>query len=178
MAYFSKKDVKVQPFSINDVNTVQLLIEYRYKYGEGYSDGMNGEMYHTTMTQSINQEIIATYIALDNAIANCSFSEKQLKLISMTEKGYTHREIAESIGMDNQNVSKALKTIYKAIAKENERQWRKVTYTNTLGLKTKQCSKCGEHLPATNEFYRDDTRSKDGLQSRCRECENRSRKKK
>lgn len=88
----------------------------------------------------------------------------------MVEQGYTHREIGDAVGIEFQNVKKALTTIYKAIVKENERQWRRVVYTSTLGLKTKQCTKCKEALPATTEFYRDDNRSKEGLQSRCRKC--------
>lgn len=178
MVRIANKEKSAEPFVINDIGVVELLIEFRYKYDEGSSIGTEGEMFHTFSPKAINQEMISTYIALDRAIKQCDFSEQQLLLIKMVGEGYTHREIAEVVGIENQNVKKALKTVYKAIVKENERQWRRVVYTSTLGLKTKQCTKCEEHLPATNEFYRDDTRSKDGLQSRCRECENRSRKKK
>ena len=59
---------------------------------------------------------------------------------------------------------------HKAIVKENERQWRKVVYTNALGLKTKKCNKCEEILPATNEFFSDNDLSKDKLHSICKKC--------
>lgn len=176
MTHITNKDLMFQPFVMNDIGVVELLIEYRYKYDDNLFLG-GGSSLDVTGVKSINQEVVATYASLDRLIKQCGFTEQQLLLIKMVEQGYTHREIGEATNMENQNVNKALKTVYKAIVKENERQWRRVIYTSTLGLKTKQCTKCEEHLPATNEFYRDDTRGKDGLQSRCRDCENKSRKK-
>jgi len=34
----------------------------------------------------------------------------------------------------------------------------------------KKCTKCGRELPATNEFFYRDSRTKDGFVSRCKEC--------
>lgn len=169
MTHITNKDIMYQPFVINDINVVELLIEFRYKYDENHFLE-NGSMFYVTGAKPINQELVATYVSLDEAIKDCKFSEQQLKLIKMTEQGYTHREIASVIGVDYQNVKKMLKTIYKAIVKENERQWRKTTYTNSLGLKTKKCGKCKEDLPATNEFYSDNKTAKDGLLSICKKC--------
>lgn len=172
MSHISNKDLAYQQFVLNDIKVIELLIEFRYKYDENYflSDG---SILDVTGEKAINQEVIATYVSLDRLIQQCKFSEQQLLLIKMVEQGYTHREIEKAVGIENQNVSKALKTIYKAIARENERQWRKVTYTKTLGLKTKQCSDCKEHLPATDEFF--PSRSKiigDGFYNYCKKCEN------
>ncbi|MFJ8460909.1 hypothetical protein ACIQ57_17460 [Lysinibacillus xylanilyticus] len=169
MTHITKKDLVLQPFVLNDISVVELLIEYRYKYDDNLFLE-NGSMFYVTGVKSINQEVVATYVSLDRLIKLCNFTEQQLLLIKMTEQGYTHREIGEAIKMDNQNVSKALKTVYKAIVKENERQWRRVVYTSTLGLKTKKCNKCEEHLPATNEFYSDNKSAKDGLHSICKKC--------
>jgi len=177
MTHITKKDLVLQPFVLNDISVVELLIEYRYKYDDNLFLE-NGSMFYVTGVKSINQEVVATYLSLDRLIKLCNFTEQQLLLIKMTEQGYTHREIGQAVGIEFQNVKKALTTIYKAIVKENERQWRRVVYTSTLGLKTKKCNKCEEHLPATDEFYRYDTRSKEGFQSRCRKCESESRKKK
>src|SRR5690606_32379013 len=101
----------------------------------------------------------------------CNFSEQQLKLIKMIEQGYTHREIEKVLDVDNKNVKKSLKTIYKTIVDMNLREWRKTVYTNILGLKTKQCSRCKEHLPATNEFFGNDYRNQNYLQSNCKNCD-------
>lgn len=175
MAHITNKDYMFQPFALNDIGVVELLIEFRYKYDDNLFLGSSGAL-DVTGVKAVNQEVVSTFTSLDMLIKQCNFTEQQLLLIKMVEQGYTHREIGQHVGMEYQNVKKALKTVYKAIVKENERQWRKVVYTHTLGLQTKQCTKCEENLPATNEFYRDDTRSKEGLQSRCRNCENNSRK--
>lgn len=175
MTNITNRDIMFQPFVLNDIGVVELLIEFRYKYDDNLFLG-GGNVLDVTGVSALNQEVVATYLSLDKLIKDCGFSEQQLLLIEMVEQGYTHREIGETIGIDFQNIKKALKTVYKAIVKENERQWRKTVFTNILGLKTKKCSKCEEDLPATNEFFRDYERNKDGLQSRCRNCENNSRK--
>jgi len=66
-----------------------------------------------------------------------------------------------------------LDTICKSISDESLRQWRIWAYTHKLELKSKRCSRCGEELPATDEFFGADSRNKDGFQSRCRKCERR-----
>ena len=158
-----------QSLTLNDIAVVELLIEYRYKYDDNlFLTGSN--TLDVTGVKAVNQEVVATFASLDMLIDKCNFSDQQLLLIKMVEQGYTHREIAQATNMDFQNVKKALKTVYKAIVKENERQWRKVIYTNTLGLKTKKCNKCEEALPATNEFFSDNSFSKDGFHSICKKC--------
>lgn len=169
MTHITGKDLMFQPFVMNDISVVELLIEFRYKYDDNLFLG-GGSSLDVTGVKAINQEVVATYASLDRLIRLCGFTEQQLLLIKMVEQGYTHREIGEAVGIEYQNVKKALKTVYKAIVKENERQWRRVIYTSTLGLKTKQCTKCEEHLPATNEFYSDNKSAKDGLLSICKAC--------
>lgn len=169
MTHITNKDLMFQPFTMNDIGVVELLIEYRYKYDDNLFLGGGNEL-GVTGVKAVNQEVVATYVSLDRLVQQCNLTEQQLVLIRMVEQGYTHREIGEVVGIDNQNVKKALKTVYKAIVKEDERQWRKVLYTNTLGLKTKKCNKCEEHLPATNEFYSDNNSAKDGLHSICKKC--------
>lgn len=168
MSHISNRDYMFQPFVLNDINVVELLIEYRYKYDDNlFLAGSNS--FDVTGVKAVNQEVVATYASLEMLIDKCGFSEQQLLLIKMVEQGYTHREIGQATNMDFQNVKKALKTVYKAIVKENERQWRKVVYTHTLGLKTKKCSKCEEELPATDEFYSFDS-TNNRFKGSCKKC--------
>lgn len=168
MSNTTNRDYLFVPFTLNDINVVELLIEFRYKYDDNLFLESSSIM-DVTGTKAINQEVVATYASLDETIRKCNFSEQQIKMIKMVEQGYTQEEISSEFKIGN-NVSKLMKTIYKAIVKENERQWRKVNYISKLGLKAKTCSKCKEDLPATNEFYSDNISSKDGLHSVCKKC--------
>ena len=167
MSNTTNRDYLFVPFTLNDINVVELLIEFRYKYDDNLFLE-NGSIMDVTGTKAINQEVVATYASLDSTIEKCKFSEQQINMIKMVEQGYTQEEISNEFKIGN-NVSKLMKTIYKAIVKENERQWRKVHYTRTLGLKTVGCSKCNEQLPATDEFFNyDSTNSR--YKSSCKKC--------
>ncbi|MDN4494929.1 hypothetical protein [Ureibacillus aquaedulcis] len=168
MAYNINKEIEYKPFIISDINVVELLISLRYKYDENMFLE-NGSMFYITGAKALNQELVATYVSLDETIKKCNFSDKQLKLIKLVEQGYTHREIEQILKIDNSNVTKSLKTIYKTIVDINLREWRKSTYTNTLGIKTKQCSKCKENLPATNEFFSFD-KTNNRFKASCKKC--------
>lgn len=167
--HITNRDYLFQPFVLNDIGVVELLIEFRYKYDDNLFLN-NGSALEVTGTKAINQEVVATYISLDTLIKQCGFNEKQMKMLKMIEQGYTHREIADVVKVEFQNVKKALKSIYKAIVKENDWQWRKVEYTTKLGLRSKTCVKCREELPATNEFYTDKFDAKDKLHPYCKKC--------
>lgn len=156
--------------TLGDTSVIQLLIEYRYKYDDNLFLGGDNGILDVNDNDGVNQEVIATFATLDKLISKCKFNDRQLKMIEMIGEGYTYREIEDEIGIDNQNVNKALKSIFKSILKENLRFWRKSTYINKLGLKTKQCTKCEEFLPATSEFFADKNDSKDLLHPYCRKC--------
>lgn len=168
MSHITNRDLMFQPFVLNDIAVIELLIEYRYKYDDNLFLS-SGNALDVTGVKAINQEVVATYISLDSLIKQCGFTEQQLLLIKMVEQGYTHREIGQAIGIDHSNIKRTLKTVYKTIGRENERQWRKVTYTNTLGLKTKKCNKCEGDFPATDEFYNFDN-SKNRFKPHCIKC--------
>lgn len=169
MTHISNRDLMFQPLSLNDINVIELLIEYRYKYDDNLFLG-GSSVFDVTGVKAVNQEVVATYASLEMLIKECKINDQQRKMLKLVEQGYTHREIADEIGIEFQNVSKALQTIYKAIVKENEWQWRKYIYIDKLGLKKKQCSKCKDYLPATNEFFSDNSVSPDMLYSICKKC--------
>ncbi|MGJ0845967.1 hypothetical protein ACR77J_04685 [Tissierella praeacuta] len=87
--------------------------------------------------------------------------------------GYSVEEIAEEDEQTVRNINMILNTICKSISDESLRQWRKWAYTHKLELKSKRCSRCGEELPATDEFFRprNDGRG-DGFYNQCKKCEN------
>lgn len=80
MTHITKKDLVLQPFVLNDISVVELLIEYRYKYDDNLFLE-NGSMFYVTGVKSINQEVVATYVSLDRLIKLCNLTEQQLLLI-------------------------------------------------------------------------------------------------
>lgn len=167
--HISNKDLQYQQYTFGDINVIELLIQFRYKYDENlFLDNSNAM--DVNGVAAINSEVITTYLDLDRLISRCKFSDIQLKLIRLIGFGYTYEEIARLTGLTTGAIENRLNTIYKKISDENTREWRKATYTNKLGLKTKTCSKCKEDLPATNEFFSSKNDSKDGFHPYCKKC--------
>lgn len=166
------KGLFYKSLNLSDVNVIRLLIEFRYKYDTYLYSETDNHYNVAGEVQGINEEMLLMYVALDETIKQCKFDEEQLKIIKMYEHGYIYKEIANELGLDDtENIRKRLNTICKEIAKQNLWNWRKVAYVEALELKTKCCSKCKEKLPATDEFFRADSRNSTGLQSQCRTCE-------
>lgn len=163
-----------ESFTLGDINIIELLISYRYKYDDlFYSDTLIADKSSPmaiTGATSMNEEVMLTYIALDDMINKCNFNEQQKKIIEMISEGYNYEEIAHELELLSTTINGRLKTIYKKIYKENERMWRKCIYNSKLRLKNKRCSKCKEELPATVEFFSENNMSKDGFYSICKTC--------
>lgn len=157
--------------TLSDVNVVRLLIEYRYKYDNYLYSDMNYFFDSAGEVQSVNIEMLLTYVALDETIKQCNFNKNQLMIINFYEHGYTHKEIAEKIGLgSNDNIRKRINTICKEIVKQNLWNWRIEVYRNVLDLKMKSCSKCMNLLPVTDEFFSLNKDSNDMFHSQCKRC--------
>lgn len=167
--YAAERAFKDLTFS--DINVVRLLMEYRYKY-DPYAGFQSDATFDVAGTISpVNAEIVTTFASLDDLIEQCKFDETQLKIIQLTEDGYTLKEIATLIGLSHtDNIKKRMNKICKDIVKMNLWNWRIVTYKNVLGLKDKRCSKCKKDLPATFEFFSDKNDALDGFHPYCRRC--------
>jgi len=165
------KEMFYKDLTLSDIDVVQLLIEFRYKYDKYAGFETNNFFQEAGEVADVNQEAIATYAALDVLIEECKFTKEQMKILKMIEQGYIMKEIADELGLISEdNIRQRLNKIIRDITKANERNWRKIIYVNKLDLKTKGCSKCKEMLPATNEFFSDDLRNKEGLHSMCKSC--------
>lgn len=166
------KELLYKDMSLSDIDVIQLLIEYRYKYDK-YAGYETDNMFDSAgLVSDLNQEIIATYATIDCLIKQCNFSNDQLKIIKMMEQGYDLKEIATELGVEHgKGIRKRFNKILRDIVHMNLQNWRRVNYIEKLELKTKVCRKCKESLPATTEFFRDHHGVKDGFQSRCRNCE-------
>lgn len=165
------KELLYKNMFLSDIEVVQLLIEYRYKYDGNFKITPNNMFYEAGEITPVNHEAIVTYASLDNLIQKCNFNKEQHKIIEMIEQGNELKEIAVELGfLHSKNIRKRLNTILKAIVQMNDRDWRKAVYTEKLELKPKQCSKCEEYLPATDEFFSPSNQSVDGYFNYCKSC--------
>lgn len=125
-----------------------------------------------TGAHSVNQELITLFADLDTLLNNIYLCPIQREMIRLFHEGYNFSEIAHLIKCSPSTMKKRMETVINTIKAENDRRWRKVIYTNTLGMKTKRCSRCGEHLPATEEFFSVDEGKSDMFSSHCKKCRN------
>jgi len=160
-----------QDLTLSDIDVLQLLIEYRYKYDKYVGHETNNMFTEAGDVVDVNVEVIATYASLDQLIKQCKFNKEQMKILEMIEQGYVMKEIADELKLRSENnIRSRLDRILRNIAKANEWNWRKSTYIHKLELKSKQCGKCKEHLPATDEFYTGKNDASDGFHPYCRKC--------
>lgn len=165
-------DLKYKVYTLADIEVIELLLRYRYKYDPYMYLQANNNFTQAGDIEPLNAEAITLFQDLDRLIETSGLSNEQLKIIGYVQDGYTLDQITEKMELNSRTIiSRRLKVIYKKIAAKNLWDWRKATYTNTLELKTKRCSKCKDDLPATDEFFRGHTITKDGFQSRCLRCE-------
>lgn len=163
-------ETEFQVYNLGDVNVIELLLSLRYKYDAKLFEGDELTPVLATGDNSFKEEIITTYLVLDEYIKKSKLTPIQTKIIDMVNEGYNYDEIGFELDIDSTGIGNRLKTACRKIKKVNDREWRKSVYTNKLGLKTKSCSKCKEELPATSEFFGDLRHSRDGFHSQCRLC--------
>lgn len=164
----NNKEIEYKAYTLGDIKVIELLLMFRYKYDE------NMMIERTSLMEvgsgELNEEMIVTYADLDVCIEGCKFNEEQLAMIRLISYGYDYEEIAEILNVNQSSIARRMKTIYRAIAKENEWRWRKSIYQHRLGLKNKTCSRCSLQMPATVEFFSNDNRNNDGFHSFCKRC--------
>lgn len=166
----SSKDIEYQNYVLCDVNVIELLLSYRYKYDDYlFYDDLTSPM-AVSGAGSISEEVLVTYASIDVIIERLNLSEQQLRMLKMIGEGYTHEEIASTLKLNSKVISRRLKTIYRHIVKENERAWKKYIYLNKLDMESKTCIKCKERLPLSEEFFYRMPDSAEGFRSKCKKC--------
>lgn len=166
------RELEYKNYTLSDIKVVELLLRFRYKYDPYMYAQPNNNFTQAGDIEPMNAEAIALFQDLNRMIEKADLSPRQLKIVELVQEGYSLNQIAKKLDVKSTNtISSSFKTACRKMVKQNLWEWRKVTYTQTLELRTKQCSKCKEELPGTVEFYRDDSRNKDMFQSRCKRCE-------
>lgn len=120
-----------------------------------------------------NTELIVTYATLDQLIEKSKITGKQKFVVDKLIEGYTEDDIAKELNQTVVNINLLFTIACLNIKESNDDSW---LYDNIyLNYKKvifnyKKCTKCKKYKPAIKEFFSPDTRNKDGLYGKCRNC--------
>lgn len=121
----------------------------------------------------LSEEVICLYVYLDECINNCSLTDKQLIILKKYMDGFTEEEIANDLSVTQQAINGIINSCCKKIVEYNHQKWKnEFILWNKKKVETnyKQCSKCKEFLPATEEYFSHKGDTKDGFHPYCKKC--------
>lgn len=169
-----KNEYQYQKISFSDVDCLKGLIKNRCIIDPYYGIEQNYNIYEAGDVLAVNQELIGIYIDLDNLIHETKLNEKQLYIINELMKGYTEEDLSTYYKQDVSRIYTIIDTVCDKLKKTHDYKWKyDYIYLNYLKVEWdyKQCSRCKEYKPKTEEFFRSHPITKDGFQSQCRSCE-------
>lgn len=144
----------------------------KYKYKKFYKNQRDDIIEASNITE-LNQELICVYTDLDNLIKKTSLSDKQKDIIEKFMSGLDEYDIGLLYKQRADKILKILDTACEKICNEYKKRW-KYTMAEQDYIKVewdyKKCSKCGEMLPATGDFFSPKVDAKDGLHPYCKNC--------
>jgi hypothetical protein len=144
----------------------------KYKYKKFYKNQRNDIIEASNITE-LNQELICVYADLDNLIKKTSLNDKQRDIIEKFMSGLDEYDIGLLYKQRADKILNILDTACEKICNEYKKRWRyHMAEQDYIKIEWdyKKCSKCGENLPATRDFFSPDLRNKDGLHSICKKC--------
>ncbi|NBI28614.1 hypothetical protein ERL59_06565 [Chengkuizengella sp. YPA3-1-1] len=163
--------------NLSDTNVVKWLILFRDKIDIYYKSNNDNFYINAGNVKEVNQELLNTYIYLDQLIIVSDLTEKQKALIELFYEGFTYRDIAYYTKTTAQRIERRLKSICTKICKTNKKRWIIWTHENYLNSEFKRCRSCHKNLPKTKSIYRVRSDFKgDGFYGECKECEKNKRK--
>ena len=171
-----KNDYPWHHVNLSSEDSIKALIKYRSQFDLLHNREINqGLMESHCDLSGYSEEIMCLYIWLDDVISKCVFNNTQKKVLKLNMIGYTQRDIAEVLNKSQSTIHGIINSIAKRIKhKVDETYKHGYVYLNKKKVECsyKQCSKCEEYLPAIDEFFSPRKDRKDGLENRCKNCEN------
>lgn len=170
-----RDNVQWYQVNLSDVSSVKGLIKFRTTYDLLY----NRRNESSNLLDSFNDlsqlpdDVICLYIWLDECIENCGLTDKQLIILNKYMDGYTEEEVAQDINVYSSTINGVINSCCKKISNYANSKWKnEYILWNKKKVETnyKQCSKCKEFLPATDEYFTKDLTRKDNLFPYCKKC--------
>lgn len=112
------------PFS--DPTVVTKLIMHRSKLDQNYYPLMReaNSIYETDGVPVFSELIVCTYMDLDRLIEQAALSKGQRRIVDYLMLGYCGSDIADHLGVVQQNVPVQLQKAVRKIIAANERNWK------------------------------------------------------
>lgn len=168
-----KKERPYNILSFSDHKVVKWLIRYRDKLDPYYGDILKRDYFSAGNVQDLNQELICTYVYLDELIKMCNFEPVQLKIIKASYEGYTFEQMDKDLKLgDKRTLWKKFNTICGKIVEANNYLWKIYTHRFYSNTTFKQCAMCKKELPMHLDFFSMDSNNKDKFRSYCKKCSN------
>lgn len=167
-----KKDREWKYVNLGEIQSIRGLLKFRSKFD--ILHGADSARYNTDSDlYEFSEEIICTYISLDELISKCIFNKKQKDILELYMQGSTEEEIADELNLIRQNVNGIIESICKKISDEFHESWVDNMYWNYIPIKHnyKLCSKCKKSFPATEKYFSPKQDNADGFQSFCKKCD-------
>jgi len=118
-----KNERPFRRLSFSDVDAIEGLIVHRSNLDEFYNikqDGLSASFGFAGDVTHMNEEIIVTYITLDDYIGKVIGNKFELDVISMYQDGYSSKEIAICLKISKKEVENILKNIVTRIKVLND----------------------------------------------------------
>jgi len=168
-----------QYISLSDERAVEGLIKYRGKFYSHYLNRNNSivvtkDPYHSNLNHSVCENLLCTYVWLDECIENCGLTSKQKEVLNLYINDYTTNEIAKELNTSVQNVRGILNSVFKKIVDYNNYCWKHefiLWSKKKVETSYKNCNKCKRWLPETTEFFKYDV-TNNRFKAKCRRCDN------
>lgn len=155
--------------------SIKGLLKFRWKFDLLYKREPSG-IYESNCDLAVHDEnIICTYADLDYLLERADMSKKQWEVTSLYMDGYTETEIAEELGDDVRNVVGIIRSVCNKLCDTNFGIWKNdFIYWSKVKVKTnyKQCTRCEQWLPTTEEYFYREKTTKDGFRLECIKCFN------
>lgn len=165
------------PINVGSIDNIKMLIENRHKLDKTYigkSIG-NGSVIDSSLINDFEEEIICTYITLEELIKTASLNDNHRRMINFLMLGYTYNDLEIYFKQNVGYIKVIMNNVYKRIYKEYLYRYEEWVHINGLvkiddETKYKKCKDCGKDFPNNFSFFKPNENLLDGLENSCRFC--------
>ncbi|MFS1513065.1 hypothetical protein VQL36_11600 [Chengkuizengella sp. SCS-71B] len=178
MFSITSSKTNLHELNLSDPNVIQWLILYRDQIDIYFNSNANRFFDQAGDVRELNQELINTYIYLDNIIQESQLTDEQLALLKLLFMGYTLYDVATLHHSDVpvRKIKRKFERICNIIWTTNTSKWNRWVHQHVLHTQLKQCKTCLYQLPKVKSHFRKRSDHKgDGFYNVCRACEKRKR---